>query len=145
MSFDNNFIDNQIKTILGPKFDYRVWGIGRDQTLEIEVPEEMASDDSKATYTSLTHEEQMREYKKLLAERGEEAANVWKEKMERMKEGVLRHPPGHPKEGEIRGDVRHLVLGDRSEDEIIGWLNLVKRKIAKEFEAKQKPVPNFGV
>lgn len=143
MNFDTNFIQNKIKEVLGSKFNYRIYGIGRNQVLELEVPEEMASKESQHSYTAMSEEEQVKEYKKILAERGEEAAKIFKAKLEKMQDGRLRFPKGHPKEGEICGDIRSLVIGNRSEEEIVGWLNLVKSKIVKEFTNAQKPVPQF--
>lgn len=130
-------LQNIVESILGKKFKWRVVGFGSSQSLEVEVPEEMASKESKANYAVLTDREWDAEFKKATQNEDKEKLE-W---LERMKDGRRRFPKGHPKEGEICGDIRVCLI--QNEEQIKKWLNMVKNNIIKSFQLDGKNLPLF--
>jgi len=112
----NDLVGHWVKEILGDKFDFSVLGFGDQQVVEVYVPEEMASEESKFNYT---------------VEMPKDG--------EKVKDGRLRFPKGHIKEGEFCGDVRTCRI--QSEEQVKNWLGLVKANIAKTFEKAHKQSP----
>ena len=131
----NQILGSIVQSVLGNRFEWRILGLGQFQTLEIELPEDLAH--PSTSYEANKFYE--KDYERNID--GTFKRNIKGDLIETgqtEKDGRLSFYKTHPKAGKKCGDVRHCRIKD--ETQIRQWLEMVKKEILDRFKAESKSI-----